>query len=92
LTPEDRQELERIRAPRSPEREALAALAGVELPEGVSEAVVLHALVVAGRAAIADELMDAGYAELGASETDEDRGFERAMRARVRDRSAPGED
>jgi hypothetical protein len=67
LTPEDRQELDRIREPNSQLRTALERIAGVELQENASEAEVLHALVVAGRAAVVEQMMDAGYAEWAAS-------------------------
>lgn len=86
LTADDQQELDRIRAPHSRERAALGELTGIELGEQASDAELLHALVLAGRAAITDQIMDTGYAEWAASETDEDREFERMTRARRRDR------
>ncbi|HSA51857.1 MAG TPA: hypothetical protein VLH10_17320 [Yinghuangia sp.] len=81
LAAEDREHLERLRTPGSAEREALAVVTGMELDGQVSEAEALHALLVAGRAAVTEQVMLNGYA--ASAEDDEDRAARRAMRSRA---------
>lgn len=79
------QELEvvaRVRDEGSPEREALRDAFGVELPERVSEAESLRVVLKVGLRAIEEKIMDNGYAELAASQTDEDASSTRAVRDR----------
>ncbi|MDA0563703.1 molecular chaperone GrpE [Streptomonospora sp. S1-112] len=72
-----------LRRPGSPERRALLRM-GVSLPEGeVSESAALAALVEAGRAALADELLADEYAAMAVERTDEDSAARAAMRGRV---------
>jgi hypothetical protein len=82
LTAEDREHLERLRTPGSAERAALGRVCGIVLDGNVSEAEALHALLVAGRAAVTEQVMLSGYAALAEAEDDEDRAARRAMRAR----------
>lgn len=83
LTSADRDHLERLRAPDSAEREALSQVTGIVLDSDASEAELLHALVLAGRAAVTEQVMLTGYAALAAAEDDDDRAVRRAMRARA---------
>ncbi|UGQ10827.1 hypothetical protein LO772_29070 [Yinghuangia sp. ASG 101] len=71
LTVEDREHIQRLRTPDSAEREALAAVTGIELGGQVSEAEALHALPVAGRAALTEQVTLSGYAALAAAQDDE---------------------
>lgn len=83
LTAEDRAHLDRLRTPGTPEHEALSEVAGILLPDDASEAETLHALLTAGRVAVAERVMVSGYAALAAAEDEEDRAARRAMRARA---------
>ncbi|MGC0313252.1 hypothetical protein [Kitasatospora acidiphila] len=83
LTDEDQVHLERLRTPGTPEHEALSQVAGILLPDDASEAETLHALLMAGRAAVTELVMIGGYAALAAAEDDEDRTARRAIRARA---------
>lgn len=47
-------------------REALASVAGTDLPETASESVLLHTILVAGLRAAQERAQEAGYADLGA--------------------------
>ena len=68
-------------------QEAALEIAGVEVSETPSEAEVLHALVQVGNRVLADRVtekeMEAGYAELAATETAEDRELARALSRRA---------
>ena len=91
LTHEDEAHLKQLRTPGTPEHQALSQIAGILLPDDASEAETLHALLMAGRAAVPDLLavvehrgvMISGYAALAASRDDEDHATHRAMRARA---------
>lgn len=61
----------------------MSQVAGVVLDSDASEAELLHALVLAGRAAVTEQVMLTGYAALAAAEDDDDRAVRRAMRARA---------
>jgi hypothetical protein len=74
--------VQRLREPGSPEQEAVRA-AGVELSERPSEAEALHALLVVGRRALDEQLLEMGYAALAASEDEEDRQVRRELRRRA---------
>ncbi|HEY9376550.1 MAG TPA: hypothetical protein VIQ02_05580 [Jiangellaceae bacterium] len=82
IDPADRDVVQRIRTPGSPEHEALRA-EGVELSETSSEAEALHALLVVGRRALEESVLEAGYARLATAEDDEDREFRRAISQRA---------
>lgn len=79
----EREFVERLRTPGSPERDALSVVAGVDLSGEVSEAEILHALVSVGRDAVAEQVLEDGYRALAASENEEDRALHRAMRDRA---------
>jgi len=83
VTEEDAQTVQRVREPQSLERAALAEM-GIELSANPSEAEALQALVEAGRTAIQQQVMVSGYAALAASQNQEDREYEQAMRQRRR--------
>lgn len=73
---------DRVRHPDSTERQILDDL--VELPAGeLSEGAALAALVDVGRAAVAERLLEEGYAALAAAEDGEDRAVRAAMRGRT---------
>jgi hypothetical protein len=83
LTHEDEAHLKQLRTPGTPEHQALSQIAGILLPDDASEAETLHALLMAGRAAVTERVMISGYAALAASRDDEDHATHRAMRARA---------
>ncbi|WP_165978736.1 molecular chaperone GrpE [Actinomadura darangshiensis] len=77
---EDVATLERMHAPASPERQALAQLTGQELDAGASDAEILTALVRAGREAVTQQVAATGYAAWAAEMDDEDRAYRTARR------------
>jgi hypothetical protein len=80
IGPEDVATLERLHAPVSPERHALAQLTGHELDAGASDAEILAALVRAGRDAVTQQVAITGYAAWAADMDDEDRAYRTARR------------
>jgi hypothetical protein len=80
MGPEDVTTLERMHAPVSPEREALAQLTGQELDAGASDAEILAALIRAGREAVTQQVAATGYAAWAAEMDDEDRAYRTARR------------
>ncbi|MFG1702780.1 hypothetical protein ACFLIM_06275 [Nonomuraea sp. M3C6] len=83
LTEEDKELLEAIRTPGTPENAAVQHLAGQALGPETSAAAALHALVDVARKAVLEEVMVTGYAALAAAQDDEDRAFSRAARRRT---------
>jgi hypothetical protein len=83
LTEQDRDLLEAIRTPGTPENTAIQHLAGRTLGPETSASAALHALVDVARKAVLEEVMVTGYAALAAAENDEDRAFRRAARRRT---------
>jgi hypothetical protein len=84
LTERDLADLERLRG-RTPEREALAELAGVEFVDSVAEAALLHMIFVAGLRAIREKAEERAYASaaadrLASGETEEGRRIARRRR------------
>ncbi len=67
LTARDLADLARLRMP-GPEREALSDLADALLADEVSEALLIHAVFVAGLRAVREAAEERGYAELAAQE------------------------
>src|SRR5215510_3238642 len=84
ITPDDIEDLERLRGDDRLYREAVQAVAGVELPDKPSEAEALHALIAAGRWAVQQHVMATGYAALAAAQTDEDREITQEISRRAR--------
>ena len=84
ITPDDIEDLERLRSDDRLYREAVQAVAGVELPDKPSEAEALHALIAAGRWAVQQHVMATGYAALAAAQTDEDREITQEISRRAR--------
>ena len=80
MGPEDVNTLERMHAPTSPERQALAQLTGQDLDAGASDAEILAALVRAGRNAVTQQVAATGYAAWAAEMDDEDRAYRIARR------------
>lgn len=81
LDGEDKARIERLLTePRY--RQALLDMFGAGAAR--SEAALLHTLLVAGLDRIDEQTADAGYAELAASEDDEDRAFHASMRSATR--------
>ncbi|WP_250214337.1 molecular chaperone GrpE [Acrocarpospora catenulata] len=80
MGPEDVTTLERMHAPVSPERQALAQLTGQELDASSSDAEILAALVRAGRDAVTQQVATTGYAAWAAEMDDEDRAYRTARR------------
>ena len=68
-------------------QQAAQEVAGVRLSESPSEAEALQALVAVGRRVLADRVaeqrMETGYAELAATQVDEDRALARATGRRT---------
>lgn len=83
VTGADAADLERLRS-HATYREAIKAVAGVELSDHPSEAEALHALIAAGRHAVREQVMATGYAALAAAQTDEDRDIAREVTRRAR--------
>ncbi|MPZ62905.1 MAG: hypothetical protein GEU93_16750 [Propionibacteriales bacterium] len=81
LTPEDISDVDLLRK-QDAYREALQAVAGIELSAHPSEADAVHALVVAGRAVLKEQMMQTGYAAVAAGKTDEDEKITRAASRR----------
>ena len=84
LTERDLADLERLRG-QTPEREALADLAGVVVVEGVTEAALLHMIFTAGLRAIQEKAEELAYASaaadrLASGEADESRRIARRRR------------
>jgi hypothetical protein len=84
LTERDLADLERLRG-QSPERDALADLAGVVVVEGVTEAALLHMIFTAGLRAIQEKAEELAYASeaadrLASGEADEIRRIARRRR------------
>jgi ectoine hydroxylase-related dioxygenase (phytanoyl-CoA dioxygenase family) len=84
LTERDLVDLERLRG-HSPEREALAELAGVVVVETVTEAALLHMIFAAGLRAIHEKAEERAYASaaadrLASGEADEARRIARRRR------------
>jgi len=84
LTERDLADLERLRG-QSPERDALADLAGVVVVEGVTEAALLHMIFTAGLRAIQEKAEELAYASaaadrLASGEADEIRQIARRRR------------
>ncbi|GLX96604.1 hypothetical protein [Herbidospora sp. NBRC 101105] len=79
----DRQFLEAIRTPGSPENLAVQQLAGATLGPDTSTATALHTLVDVARKAVLNEVMVTGYAALAAAQTEEDHAHRRAARRRT---------
>ncbi|WP_300610160.1 hypothetical protein [Trebonia sp.] len=65
LTERDLADLERLRG-HTPERDALADLAGVVVAEGVTEAALLHMIFTAGLRAIQEKAEELAYASAAA--------------------------
>lgn len=65
LTERDLADLERLRG-QTPEREALADLAGIVVVEGVTEAALLHMIFTAGLRAIHEKAEELAYASAAA--------------------------
>jgi hypothetical protein len=65
LTERDLADLERLRG-QTPERDALADLAGVVVVEGVTEAALLHMIFTAGLRAIREKTEELAYASAAA--------------------------
>ncbi len=65
LTERDLADLERLRG-QTPERDALADLAGVVVVEGVTEAALLHMIFTAGLRAIQEKAEELAYASAAA--------------------------
>jgi|RhiMetStandDraft_4_1073278.scaffolds.fasta_scaffold206967_2 hypothetical protein len=84
ITLDDIEDVERLRSEDRLYREALQAVAGVELSDQPSEAEALHALIAAGRWALHQHVMATGYAALAAAQTDEDREITREISRRAR--------
>ncbi len=85
LTERDLADLERLRG-QTPERDALADLAGVVVVEGVTEAALLHMIFTAGLRAIQEKAEELAYASaaadrLASGEADEIRRIARRRRA-----------
>ncbi|GAA0973726.1 hypothetical protein GCM10009555_028890 [Acrocarpospora macrocephala] len=83
LTEQDREFLEAIRTPGSPENLAIQALEGQALGPETSTASALHTLVDVARKAVLVEVMTTGYAALAAAQDEEDSAFRRAARRRA---------
>ena len=84
LTERDLADLERLRG-HTPEREALAELAGVVVVESVTEAALLHMIFAAGLRAIREKAEERAYASaaadrLASGEADEIRRIARRRR------------
>lgn len=84
LTERDLADLERLRG-QTPERDALADLAGVVVVEGVTEAALLHMIFTAGLRAIQEKAEELAYASaaadrLAGGEADEIRRIARRRR------------
>jgi hypothetical protein len=84
LTERDLADLERLRR-QTPERDALADLAGVVLVESVTEAALLHMIFTAGLRAIQEKTEELAYASaaadrLASGEADEIRRIARRRR------------
>ncbi len=84
LTERDLADLERLRG-QTPERDALADLAGVVVVEGVTEAALLHMIFTAGLRAIQEKAEELAYASaatdrLASGEADEIRRIARRRR------------
>ncbi|WP_019630961.1 hypothetical protein [Actinomadura atramentaria] len=80
MGPEDLIALERMHAPRRPERDALARLTGRNLAAGASDAEIIAALIRAGREAVDRQVAATGYAAWAAGMDDEDRAYRTARR------------
>lgn len=83
LTREELASLEAARTDGTAVYDALAELIGPEATR--SEAATLKALIHLGFTVVKERAMDNGYAAHAASQDQEDRGYEAAMRKRVRD-------
>jgi ectoine hydroxylase-related dioxygenase (phytanoyl-CoA dioxygenase family) len=84
LTERDLADLERLQG-QTPERDALADLAGVVVVEGVTEAALLHMIFTAGLRAIQEKAEELAYASaaadrLASGEADEIRRIARRRR------------
>lgn len=90
LTPEQIETLSELRAPDTREHEVAVEM--VALSEHPSEAAALHALVTLGYRCLKDAVLERGYAELAASETDEDRAVRDWMHQRAIERARRGTD
>ncbi len=75
-----------IRELGSPEREAVEAVIG-RLPERLSEAQALSALMAVARHSVSDWVTAAGYAAYGEALDEEDRAFAASTRARRGERA-----
>jgi hypothetical protein len=85
LTEEELADLDLLRSPDTPEHAALDEL--LSIGDNPSEASVLLALLRLGRQRVSEAVMERGYAELAASEGDDDRAAKRALRQRLIARS-----
>ncbi|MFJ8982626.1 hypothetical protein [Streptomyces sp. NPDC102282] len=83
--------LKRLRDPKSPERAAMARLAGLSVTDTASDASLLHAVFSIGRQALREEANADGYAQLAAQQDKEDEAFHAALRARGARRSGVSE-
>ncbi|MBV9097267.1 MAG: hypothetical protein JO079_04330 [Frankiaceae bacterium] len=70
LTARDERDLATLRR-ETPEREALARLAGEAVPADASEGLLLHTLLAVALARVREEVEANGYAELAAQRTGE---------------------
>lgn len=75
-----------VREPGSPERDAVESVIG-PLPERLSEAQALSALMSVARRSVREQVTSAGYAAYAAALDEEDRAFAAATRARRAERS-----
>ncbi len=83
LTKDELAALEAARTDGTAAHDALTELVGPEAAR--SEATTLQALIQLGFNVVRERAMDHGYAALAASQDQEDRDYETAMRGRVRD-------
>jgi hypothetical protein len=85
LTEEELADLDLLRSPDTPEHAALDEL--LSIGDNPSEASVLLALLRLGRQRVSEAVMERGYADMAASEGNDDRAAKRALRQRLIARS-----
>ena len=78
LTARDLADLAKLRLP-GPEREALSDLANAPLAEEVSEALLVHAVFLAGLRAVQEAVEERGYAQLAVQEATSGEAAERRL-------------
>ncbi|WP_327048294.1 hypothetical protein OG320_10680 [Microbispora sp. NBC_01189] len=83
LNDQDKEFLDAIRTPGTPENSAIERLVGKTLGLETSTSSALHTLVDVARKAVLEEVMVSGYAALAASLDDDDHAFTRAARRRT---------